>query len=313
MRIICAYLILFFSVGILASYGQGTPPPDSSKPAIIPINAGFDVIIKRNGDILYGVVKEVGLILIRYQRTDIPDGPIYTVPRAEVYAISYRNQVKDILNPLSEMQTPHDTVVMQNALPGSPPAAHPKKHDLVSSSFFRNGNVRIGLGFLRSYTKVDQVSQYSSHATFPVISIAYDVPFKEQVRMGIQISFGPHKFTGQQFSSYDSTNTSITLKENIFMLHVYGKYNFAYHTDRLQPYILAGIGINSSHINSNYYINFINNPNDELSVKSGSNSVGIGIMARIGTEVYLNSKTRLFGDLGIGASVLNFGVSLNVD
>ncbi len=35
---------------------------------------------------------------ISYQRTDIPDGPIYTIPRNEVYVISYRNQVKDYIN-----------------------------------------------------------------------------------------------------------------------------------------------------------------------------------------------------------------------
>src|SRR5919206_611965 len=100
------FLTLFTTISASA---QVTPPsdtsrtlpsPDSSKKSPVTYNAGFDVIIKKNGDIVYGLVKEVGLELIKYQRTDIPDGPIYTMPRSEVYAISYRNQVKDILSPV---------------------------------------------------------------------------------------------------------------------------------------------------------------------------------------------------------------------
>jgi hypothetical protein len=36
--------------------------------------------------------------LVKYKRTDIPDGPLYQLLRSEVYAISYRNQLKEILN-----------------------------------------------------------------------------------------------------------------------------------------------------------------------------------------------------------------------
>lgn len=66
-------------------------------------NAGFDVMIKTNGDFVYGLVQEVGPYQIRYKRTDIPDGPVYTIDRREVFAISYRNQLKEVLNPVMGM------------------------------------------------------------------------------------------------------------------------------------------------------------------------------------------------------------------
>ena len=44
-------------------------------------------------------VKEVDDFIVKYKRTDIPDGPIYTIARREIYAISYRNQVKEFFNP----------------------------------------------------------------------------------------------------------------------------------------------------------------------------------------------------------------------
>jgi hypothetical protein len=322
----CICSVLFLSLFATApAFSQTTRPADTVRQSRSPVNAGFDVIIKKNGDILYGLVKEVGQQLIRYQRTDIPDGPIYTVPREEVFAISYRNQIKDILNPIKDTTVTqaqpvihdaappiHDTVIVHDTT--AMPTHHFHKPDSLSkTSFFRKGNVRIGLGFLRSYTRVNQVSQYASSFNFPIISIAYDVRYREHVRLGIQASFGPHKFTGQTYSSYDSTQSSVAMKENIFMLDAYGKYDFPYRTAKLQPYVMGGIGIHSSHINSEYDIHFISDANHALVVKSGNNSVGIGIIARIGTEYYINNKLSAFGDVGVGASILNFGICTRVD
>ena len=89
---------MFFAWGSV--YGQADSLKVAPMPQTIPQNAGFDVIVKVNGDIVYGLVKEVGPEYIRYQRTDIPDGPVYIIPRNEVYVISYRNQVKDYIGHL---------------------------------------------------------------------------------------------------------------------------------------------------------------------------------------------------------------------
>ena len=326
MKSITCFLsvVLFVSCCLpFDTIGQGSPAPDTTRPILKPVNAGFDVIIKKNGEILYGIVKEVSEKTIRYQRTDIPDGPIYLVSRDEVYAISYRNQVKDILNPMKDSIV-HDTVVVHDApviqhdsastkvdSSSSMPGTKPK--NTKTANFFKAGQVKAGIGFFRSYTKVSQVSQYASSVNFPVINIGYDVQYTDQVRLGVQIAFGPHKFTGQQYSSYDSTQSAVTLKENIFMIDVYGKYNIAYRTARLQPYIIGGIGIHSSHISSSYNITFINDPNHSVLVNSGNNSVGLGIIARIGTEYLINKRSRLFGDVGIGPTILNVGISFNVD
>ena len=95
---------LFISLFVISNtYGQAdTVKKFMTPPQPVQYNAGFDVIIKTNGEIVYGLVKEVGRYLISYQRTDIPDGPIYTMLRTDVYAISYRNQVKEYFNPPSD-------------------------------------------------------------------------------------------------------------------------------------------------------------------------------------------------------------------
>ena len=280
-------------------YGQ----TDSQKVVLqkpIPPNAGFDVIVKTNGDIVYGLVKEVGPYFISYQRTDIPDGPIYTIPRNEVYVISYRNQVKDYITPVND-QIQEQPYYSQRFI-------NYKK----DTGLFKHGIVRIQFGFIRSFTKVKDVKSYSSSGSFPVVSIGYEVLFKQNLNLGVQIGFGSHNFSRQQFSAYDSTRTDVTLKENIFALYLYGRYYLLKNTSPLQPYIAAGLGITSSNIISNNKISFTNDNSQVILVKSGERSTGLGLMARAGAEYFISNQLQLSLDAGYGLSVINAGVAFTL-
>lgn len=295
---------LFISLFVISNtYGQADtvkkviPPPQP-----VQYNAGFDVIIKTNGEIVYGLVKEVGLHLISYQRTDIPDGPIYTMLRNEVYAISYRNQVKEYFNPPRDSSS----YPLINELSLNP------KIDYKRNPLFEQAGLRLGIGFIRSFTKVDGAKNYSSSGSFPAVNIGYDVNFKSKVRLGLQIGFASHNFSKQEYSTYDSTQNNITLKENIFALHIYAKYNLTNDSSRLRPYIIAGLGINTSHIRSENTISFANNNSQTLLVKSGASSVGLGVMARVGATYYLSDPLQLFLDAGVGIAVINLGLAVSL-
>ncbi len=283
------------------------PPPPIHQP--INYNSGFDVIIKRSGEIIYGLVKEVGLQLIKYQRTDIPDGPIYTIPRFEVYAISYRNQVKEYLNPADDPALMRPPVRYNSNRPYS---NRPYNYNLNQRFLLQQGAVRIGLGFIRGFTKVKNANEYSSSAGFPVVIIGYDALYRSPIRLGVQLAFGSHKFSKQEYSEYDSTQSNVTLKENVFTLHLYGKYNLLTTASAFQPYAIIGLGITSSNVKSDYAINFVDNADKVILVKSGARSVGLGILARIGTDYAINNQLRIFGDIGAGPSLINIGVSVNV-
>ncbi|WP_400193169.1 hypothetical protein [Hymenobacter sp. B81] len=58
-----------------------------------------DLLTKRNGDEVPVKVLEVTPTEIRYKRTDNPDGPLFVVPRAEVFMIKYANGTKDLITP----------------------------------------------------------------------------------------------------------------------------------------------------------------------------------------------------------------------
>ena len=269
-------------------------------------NADFDVIIRRNGDIIYGLVKEVGLELIKYQRTDIPNGPIYTIPKWEVYAISYRNQLREIINPVVDPRLVNP--------PGYGNYRNPdgRYYNPRTSFLSRNGSVTLGVGFIRGFTKVKNAGDYSSSGS-PVVNVAYDALYRGSVRLGAQLAFGSHKFSGQDYSTHDSTQSAVSIKESFFTLHVYAKYSYVLTTSAFQPYALFGLGISSSNIRTNREVNFLNRADKVLLVSSGARAVGLGILARGGTAYILNNKISVFGDVGAGPYIINLGVTANVN
>ncbi|MEO6546632.1 MAG: outer membrane beta-barrel protein [Ferruginibacter sp.] len=310
MKRIFIFIIFFIcsiSFPISKVLGQRTDTISRSQ-SIGPVtyNAGFDVIIKKNGDIVYGLVKEVTLGLVIYQRTDIPDGPLYNIPRVEVYAISYRNQVKDILAPLTS-----ENNVYEN--PNDLNRQRDYNYRLTRDRLFNNGVGRLGFGFFRSYTKVKDASEYATSATFPVVSAAYDVAYNRDYRIGVQIGFGSHNFSRQSLSLYDSTQNSVKLKENIFAINVYGRYDILRESlFALRPYVLVGIGLNTSHIKSETTVNFINNTDQVLMVSSGTRAASLGFMGRAGVDYFINQNLRAFLDAGVGTSIINIGLAVDL-
>ena len=296
-------------------------------------NAGFDVIIKRNGDFVYGLVQEVGPLVIRYKRTDIPDGPIYLLDRREIYAISYRNQTKEVLNPLDGAMMPRQplpgTVYPDpNRYPdldgyrypeghrypaGDPrlwphdPALYPPDHR-NRFSLTRMSMVRLGLGFFRGFTKVKNANDYASSFTFPTLHLAYEVLLQQNLRVGVQAAFGNHKFSRQEYNDYDSLQSNTTLRERIFTLHAYGRYTVGDVYARLQPYVMGGVGLQTSFVRSDQQIKFLEQNSPVLQVKSGSRAVGIGLLVRAGAEYYLNPQIRVFADAGTGPAILQLGI-----
>jgi len=297
-------IVMCFASGSV--YGQVDSLKVAPMPQTVPQNAGFDVIVKVNGDIVYGLVKEVGPEYIRYQRTDIPDGPIYIIPRNEVYVISYRNQVKDYIGHLGS-----NLVVVDSIKP--PPLKIPvRRFSFRDKNLFRNATVSVTLGFLRSFTKVKHAKNYSTPVTFPAILFGYEVNYKRNVLLGLQVGFGTHDFSNQQYSSYDSTQNNVTLKENIFGLYLYGRYYLSTTSSKLQPYILGGVGVTSSNIISNNTISFTNGNSQVILVKSGMRSTGLSVTARIGTTYSINDQLKLSLDAGVGLSVINIGVLVKI-
>ncbi len=303
------YLFVFLLVAAVfvcqmqASAQTDTALPVSPQP--VRQNAGFDVIIKTNGEILHGLVTEVGPILVYYKRTDIPDGPIYTVLRNELYAISYRNQVTDYLQPVNANPVP-PVNSKHNPANGYYPNINYKKNILA------NGSVNLSLGFIRAFTKVDNPNNYTANGGAPVISLSYDVRVQNNVKAGLLVGFGSHKFSSGSYSSYDSTISNVDLKEAVFGIYGYGKYMILSNTSRLQPFITIGVGLATSHVTSETRIGFMNDDSKTLLIRSGARGASLNLMARAGAAYYFNKQFQLFADVGSGLALINLGLTVSV-
>jgi hypothetical protein len=63
-----------------------------------------DDIIMRNDDVVKAKVEEVGVDVIRYRKADNMDGPMYDMPKRDVYMIVYNNGSRDVINPRDGQQ-----------------------------------------------------------------------------------------------------------------------------------------------------------------------------------------------------------------
>lgn len=57
---------------------------------------GQDVIIKQNGDEIKAIVEQVLEMEIMYRKFENPTGPIYSIAKAEIFMIKYKNGSKDV-------------------------------------------------------------------------------------------------------------------------------------------------------------------------------------------------------------------------
>lgn len=82
-----------------------------------------DDIIMRNDDVTKAKVEEVGTAVIRYRKADNMDGPIYDMPKADVYMIVYANGQRDVINPRpgGESPAPAAAVSSGDAIRVAPP------------------------------------------------------------------------------------------------------------------------------------------------------------------------------------------------
>lgn len=55
-----------------------------------------DVILKKNGDEIKAVVKEVLDDAVKYNKFDNPTGPVYSIKKSDVFMITYKNGSKDV-------------------------------------------------------------------------------------------------------------------------------------------------------------------------------------------------------------------------
>jgi len=76
-----------------------------------------DIIIMKSGDEIQSIVTEVGIDVIKYKKFDNPEGPVYSVQKANVFMIKYKNGTKDVFTEQEVVKPKTDTVVVKKTTP----------------------------------------------------------------------------------------------------------------------------------------------------------------------------------------------------
>jgi hypothetical protein len=80
-----------------------------------------DLLTRRNGEEVQVKILEITPDLVKYRRTDNPDGPLISVLKSEVFMIRYANGTRDILNPTGGVgPAPAGLPLGAVPVPGSP-------------------------------------------------------------------------------------------------------------------------------------------------------------------------------------------------
>ncbi|MDP4271998.1 MAG: hypothetical protein Q8909_18030 [Bacteroidota bacterium] len=292
-------LLLFLSVSTNAQVTD-VPP------------AGFDVIITNTGKIIHGKVTEVGLYVIRYKRTDIPDGPVYEILKKDVYAISYRNQLSEYLIPVDS------TVFVKKGLEVKPIPKRGASILVLSKptpitdtwySNVRQGEIRLGFGFIRNYSKVKEVENYTRKLSFPAVHIAYLFPLRKSLDIGLVMGWASFEYKDKSFSEYDQLSTNRNITESLFSIAAIGKYS--YEMDLFRPYLQAGIGYTNSSVRTEGEVTFTDD-NRTILIQGGSRSGNFVIPIRFGTDIRLNNTFSAYTDIGLGLTLIQLGCVIKI-
>jgi len=263
--------------------------------------AAFDVIVLNNGDIIHGKVMEVGMLLIRYKRTDIPDGPIYELNKNEVYAISYRNQ-------LTEYMEPQDSTLFRNQeTPSATDSIALPEPDFRDDNWYSSAQsveVRVGFGLIRNYSRVKEVDDYQNKFSFPSVHISYMFPVNLDIDLGLAMSVAGFKYSDKSFSEYDLLQTNRTIKESLFSIAVVGKYKF--DMEVIKPYFLTGVAFTNSSVRTEGTVTFTDDERSVL-VQGGARSSHFSAPLRAGIDIRINDSFDAFLEVGTGLSLMQFG------
>lgn len=293
--------ILLCGITVVAQAQQTDIPP-----------AQFDVIVKVNGEIITARVLEVGLKTIRYKRTDIPDGPIYEVLRSDIYAISYRNQLKEFLTPVDSttFRTTPVTVVVEETVFTPEPIIEVEAEPQAPSTWYANmnqGELRLGFGFIRNYSKIKNANQLTNEGGATAIQLAYLYPYRNNIHIGLLTGIGNFKYSESTFSEYDQLQINRTSTESLFTVAVVGMYSRKFNL--ITPYVMGGPAFYSSMVKSNGSFNYVDDDRTVL-VKSSARNNGLGVVVRVGLNVAIIEKVSGYVDFGNGLTLGQVGVVL---
>lgn len=259
-----------------------------------------DVIIRIDGSILYGKVLEVDQDHVKYRKNDVPDGPSVTLPREQVYVISYSNNTKQVITPIFGKRKLDEPAFDANSLDngGKPDSSINLKYNIA------HGNLRVGMGFSREYSSFKGVDDFSKSASAPSLYAAYQFRFNRFLKTGVNLGYASFNYKYNVSSDYDGIDISQKINETIVTLGFFGRYDLM--NGFVKPYLLGGLNINYSAATLEGDI-FFRDEGKHVVTTSAINGFKTNFVARAGVDIMFSNQFGVFTDIGTGTSLIQLG------
>ena len=205
-----------------------------------------DVITLKNGEDIQSLVQDIGDVDVKYKKFDNPDGPNYTLKKAEIFMIRYANGSRDVFadnaSPIEttrQATTPRPTrTIASNSssdsnngggLHGISVSYHPMKIHTSASS---------------SYDNVSESESESVNANGLSIGYTYKHPISSQVPLFVESGINFHwiNYTYDVSGKDDYVESKSYSKLNIYSIRVPLNigYNLAFD-DKSSFFVFAGL------------------------------------------------------------------------
>jgi hypothetical protein len=259
-----------------------------------------DVIIRVDGSIIYGKVVEVSQDQVKYQKNDIPDGPEITLPREQVYVISYSNNTKQVITPVFGKRKLDEPAFDANSLESD------KESDATKNLKYNigHGDIRVGMGFSRAYSSFKGVGEFSKEASAPSLSAAYQIRYNRFLKVGVSLGYASFNYQYDRVSEYDGISISQSINESVASLGIYGRYDLM--DGFIKPYLLLGLNFNYTSATLKGDVEFLDEGKHVLTT-SGINGFKNDVVARAGVDFMLSKSFGLYSDIGTGTSLIQIG------
>lgn len=267
-----------------------------------------DVIIKADGSILYGKVIELNADNIRYLRAEMPDGPIVAIPRKDIYAISYTNQTYEILTPVLAKSKSKSTKSETPVVVSEPAEKEEIEPDSLSNSWEQNiakGNIKMGMGFSRSYSSIKGIDDYTKTPSAPSLCADYNFKYNKYIKLGATLGVAGFKYAYDNFSEYDQIGIKQDITEKVATIGVYARYDLT--RGIFTTYVRGGVDFNFTMVDANGEIYF-KDDNKKVTTHSEGRGVNSDFVFRGGAEIYIGKNFGLYSDFGTGKSLVQVGV-----
>jgi hypothetical protein len=259
-----------------------------------------DIIIRVDGSIIYGKVLEVNQEQVKYQKTDLTDGPTVTLPRKQVYVISYSNNTKQVITPVFGKRKLDEPAFDENRLESDEVSDTTKnlKYNIA------HGDIRVGMGFSRAYSSFKGVDDFSKEASAPSLFAAYQIRYNRFLKVGVSLGYASFNYKYKRSSDYDGIDITQSIKESITTLGFYGRYDLM--DGFIKPYLLLGLNFNYNSATMEGDVYFRDEGKHVLTT-SGINGFKNDIVARAGLDAMISKSFGLYFDLGTGTSLIQIG------